>query len=252
MTSMLRWGLKKLYKERRTDEDGLPPTIRDLISLYDNLSYKPGTRQGESLSSLRERLHLMLDGLSQMGTCRKGIPYDKPAKRTIVYDTGALSQQMRLAFTNLKLLKNLLYREAQIEATGRQPSANEIEFCFIEEAHRSLAASIGKRQDLGEPFLFDFTRSCRKRGIRLAFVEQVPATIPPQLWGNIGLRLIGGVPEGKSLWVLEQATGFDDAQLKTIRTLGDRTFVLQTPRFARDGVVIRLPDLGSENEPQAN
>jgi hypothetical protein len=242
MIILLGHCLENLIANLRSADSGTFPTISDLYSLLKNMRFQPGTRGAGYHESLLDRVTSLLENLGPMLDCQRSYPLDGLSKRSVVYDISSLRQEARLFTLHLKLLKMLMFREAQLEAAVEQAPSTGTDLFVVEKAHRSTARVLEKRPDLGEPLLYDLVRTGRKRGERFIFVEQVIAGIPYQILGNINSRIIGRITDGRLLRDLALITEWDDDQIDYIRELPLRHWVVQTP-LTPDGIVVRVPEL---------
>jgi hypothetical protein len=186
MIILLGHCLENLNTNFTSADSGTFPTISDLYSLLKNMRFQPGTRGAGYHESLLDRVTSLLENLGPMLDCQRSYPLDKLSRRSVVYDISSLSQEAGLFTLHLKLLKILMFREAQLEAAVEQAPSTGTDLFIVEEAHRSTARVLEKRPDLGEPLLYDLVRTGRKRGARFIFVEQVIAGMTCQERGGRG------------------------------------------------------------------
>jgi len=217
------------------------PSLREVNALLEKMRFPLGTRQALAKESAVGRLNTLCNQLGEMPNCRSGYPMPELMKHSIVYNLASLGRDVAQFITHLKLAKVVMFREAQLEEQDAEAPALGTDIFVVEEAHRTIAQVFERRAE-SEPLLYDATRSWRKRGSRFWFTEQILASIPYQVLGNIGNRIIGKITDGRSLRLLAQLTGWDNERIETIRRLPQRCFVFHSSEFP-DGILFRVPDL---------
>jgi len=200
------------------------PTMIDIVCILRGMEYKPNTRRGEAIATLLNRFSGLGPLMKTFG-CEKGFPLTDMYSRSIDYRVGGLSDDHRLLYTGLKLLKFSAWRE-------RLGEFNYLEYLFvIEEAHKFCSPKLQKRTDLGEPSIFNWIRTLRKRGAAMVLLEQVPGTLPLALLGNINTKIVLRLSDAYSIARMAQAMTLTEEQAEKIATLPFRTGILQSPDY---------------------
>jgi hypothetical protein len=242
MTNMLDAVLRNLYRNLDSARTDHYPTIMDVESHLERMRFRTGTRSAGYHESLFDRIRSLVARLRSVLDCSRGYSYEELSKRSVVYDVSELGPDMRLFMLHLKLLKTLMYKERMASQSEEDASGEVMDVFVVEEAHRSTAQVLEKRPDLGEPLVYDCTRTGRKRNVRFLFVEQVIAGVPYQILGNVSNRIIGRITDGRSLRIMQQVTGWNDDQVDFIRHMPARHWVIQTPSLP-DGTFVKVPEL---------
>lgn len=210
------------------------PTVRDVIAELESLDFKPGTRHAGYLETLRNRFK-GLGPLAKTFDCEKGYPIEELLKRSVIFRLSGLSDDHRLFYTSLKLIRLCSYRE-------KLGDSDELKyFIVIEEAHKFCSPKLEKRNDLVEPIIFILVRTIRKRGGSIALIEQVPASLPYQLLGNINTKIVQRLGDTRSIYQLAEVSLLNEKQAEQIPVLPSRQAVLRSPEFSAP-ILFQIPE----------
>jgi hypothetical protein len=208
----------------RNEDGGRFPTVKDVIAALQAMEFKPGTRHSGYLETLLNRFN-GLGSLSKTFDCERGYPIEKLFERSVVFRLGGLSDDLRLLYTNLKLARFCSYREKLGEF-------DQLQFLIvIEEAHKFTSPKLEMRADLVEPSIFNLIRTIGKRGASIVLIEQVPASLPYQLLGNINTKIVLRLGDAKSIYRLAELTLLNENQAEQIPVLPFRQGIYQSPEY---------------------
>ena len=238
--NLLRTVLDNVYgvADRSDQEERRVPTIKDVITALEAMEFKAGSRQAGYLETLLNRFK-NLGPLLKTFDCEKGYPLEKILQYSVVYRLGSLSDDHRLLYTNLKLMKFCAYREKQGEFS-------EPEFLFvIEEAHVYTSPKLEMRADLGEPYIFTLARTIRKRGASIILIEQVPASLPYQILGNINTKIVLRLGDVRSIEKLADSMVLNPMQAEKIPVLPFRHGIFRSPENPNP-VLFQIPEIHYE------
>jgi hypothetical protein len=238
--NLLRTVLDNVYgiTDRLDQQERRFPTVRDVITALEAMEFKPGTRQAGYLETLLNRFK-NLGPLLRTFDCEKGYPLQNILQYSIVYRLGSLSDDHRLLYTNLKLMKFCAYREKQGEFT-------KPEYLFvIEEAHLFTSPKLEMRADLGEPYIFTLARTIRKRGASIILIEQVPASIPYQMLGNISTKIVLRLGDVRSIEKLAASMVLNPMQAEKIPVFPFRQGIFQSPEHPNP-ILFQIPEIHYE------
>jgi hypothetical protein len=235
--NLLRTVLDNVYRvaDRPDPQERRFPTVKDVITALEAMEFKAGSRQAGYLETLLNRFK-NLGPLLKTFDCEKGYPLERILQYSIVYRLGSLSDDHRLLYTNLKLMKFCAYREKQGEF-------NEPEFLFvIEEAHLYTSSKLEMRADLGEPYIFTLARTIRKRGASIILIEQVPASLPYQLLGNVNTKIVLRLGDVRSIEKLADSMVLNPMQAEKIPTLPFKQGIFQSPEHPSP-ILFQIPEI---------
>jgi len=238
--NLLRTVLDNVYGvvDRPDQQERRLPTVRDVITALEAMEFKAGTRQAGYLETLLNRFK-NLGPLLKTFDCEKGYPLEKILQYSVVYRLGSLSDDHRLLYTNLKLMKFCAYREKQGEF-------NKPEFLFvIEEAHLFTSPKLEMRADLGEPYIFTLARTIRKKGASIILIEQVPASLPYQMLGNISTKIVLRLGDVRSIEKLADSMVLNPMQAEKIPVLPFRQGIFQSPEHPNP-ILFQIPEIHYE------
>jgi hypothetical protein len=221
--NLLRDVLTNACKSK-SQEGGRFPTVKDVITALQAMEFKPGTRHAGYLETLLNRFN-GLGSLSKTFDCEKGYPIEKLFGRSVVFRLAGLSDDLRLLYTNLKLARFCSYREKLGEF-------DQLQFLIvIEEAHKFTSPKLEMRADLVEPSIFNLIRTIGKRGASIVLIEQVPASLPYQLLGNINTKIVLRLGDSRSIYRLAELILLNDKQAGQIPVLPFRQGIYQSPEY---------------------
>jgi hypothetical protein len=235
--NLLRTVLDNVYgvADRPNEQERRFPTVRDVITALEAMEFKAGSRQAGYLETLLNRFK-NLGALLKTFDCERGYDLQKTLRYSVVYRLGSLSDDHRLLYTNLKLRKFCAYREKQGEF-------NEPEFLFvIEEAHLYTSPKLEMRADLGEPYIFTLARTIRKRGASIILIEQVPASLPYQMLGNINTKIVLRLGDVRSIEKLADSMVLNPMQAEKIPVLPFRQGIFQSPEHPNP-ILFQIPEI---------
>jgi hypothetical protein len=235
--NLLRTVLDNVYgvADKSDQQERRYPTVKDVITALEAMEFKAGTRQAGYLETLLNRFK-NLGPLLKTFDCEKGYPLEKILQYSVVYRLGSLSDDHRLLYTNLKLMKFCAYREKQGEF-------NEPEFIFvIEEAHLYTSSKLEMRADLGEPYIFTLARTIRKKGASIILIEQVPASLPYQMLGNISTKIVLRLGDVRSIEKLADSMVLNPMQAEKIPVLPFRQGIFQSPEHPNP-ILFQIPEI---------
>lgn len=235
--NLLRTVLDNVYgiADRPDQQERRFPTVKDVITALEAMEFKAGSRQAGYLETLLNRFK-NLGPLLKTFDCEKGYPLERILQYSVVYRLGSLSDDHRLLYTNLKLRKFCAYREKQGEFS-------EPEFLFvIEEAHLYTSPKLEMRADLGEPYIFTLARTIRKKGASIILIEQVPASLPYQMLGNINTKIVLRLGDVRSVEKLADSMVLNPMQAEKIPVLPFKQGILQSPEHPSP-ILFQIPEI---------
>lgn len=210
------------------------PTANDIISELESLDFKPGTRHAGYAETLKNRFN-NLGPLAKTFDCERGYPIQELVSRSVIFRVSGLSDILRYFYVALKLSRLCSYRE-------KLGDSDELKyFIVIEESSKYCSPKLEKRSDLVEPILFRLIRAIRKRGGSIALVEQVPASLPYQILGNVNSKIILRLGDGKSIFQMAQLSLLDEIQTEHIPILPARQAILRSPEFSSP-ILYQIPE----------
>lgn len=235
-SNLLRHTLVKMYARYGWFEGKGEryPTVNDVISELESLDFKPGTRHAGYLETLRNRFN-GLGPLAKTFDCEKGYPIEELLERSVIFRLSGLSDDLRYFYTSLKLTRLCSYRE-------KLGDSDELKyFIVVEESSKYCSPKLEKRSDLVEPIFFRLIRTIRKRGASVALIEQVPASLPYQMLGNVNTKIILRLGDTRSIYQLAELSLLNEKQAEQIPILPFRQAILRSPEFSAP-ILFQIPE----------
>ncbi len=213
---------------------GRYPNVNDVISALQAMEFKAGTRQSGYLETLINRFS-GLGPLLKTFDCEKGYPIEKLFERSVIFRLGGLSDDLRLLYTNLKIERLCSYQE-------KHANSDRLQYLLIiEEASKFCAPKLEMRTDLVEPSIFTLTRTIRKRGASLVFIEQVPSSLPYQLLGNVNTKIVLRLADTRSIYKIAELMVLNEKQAEQIPVLPFRQGILQSLEYPKP-IMFQIPE----------
>lgn len=235
--NLLRKMLYELFESKGILSGGDNyPTILDLVNLLENTQFRLGSRYSGYHESLVNRFKGLLENLRDNLCCKRGYDLTKEQSgKIIIYRTGSLSDDIRNLYINLKMLKEVTYRE-------HLPPQGLRTVFVIDETHKLYNEKIARRYDLGEPMIFGSSRTFRKRGIGCIYSDQVPSELPAALSGNVNNHIVFRLVNGKCIWRISQAINLKPQQAEYLPVMEMRQCVFMSGEYP-ESVLIEIPGL---------
>lgn len=216
-------------------ENSTFPALHDLVNLLNSKTFKAWSRIGGYHESLVNRFQGLEENLGETLCCEKGYDLSQEHGKLIIYRVGSLSAAIRNFYINLKLLKEKTYRE------HLPPQGLKTVF-VVEETHKLYNVQLAKRCDLGEPLIFDSSRTFRKRGIGFIYSDQIASDLPSSLSGNVNIHIIFRIVNGRCIHRIAQAINLTKDQAEYLPVLPRRLCIFQSGDLP-DPLLIEIPEL---------
>jgi len=100
--------------------------------------------------------------------------------------------------------------------------------CVIEEAHRIISSQKLTRYDMGEPLIMGQLRTCRKFGMSMVIIDQVPSELPAAVFGNLGMKVAFRLTDPPCISEISYSMGLDRDQKRRLGELPRRRALVQT------------------------
>jgi len=216
-----------------------PFTLIDFYEALLRLKYKVNSREFNFWESLRNRFGGFIVPLL-------GETFGSPGShdiralmgKSVVWDLHALSPDMVNFFMTVLLL--WVHLVSPVRSSPRLRL-----LLVLDEFGRVSGRQQAERWGMGEPLLFDFMRTCRKREIGVLIGTQTPQLLPRQVLSLTNSYVVMRPPDGNFLECVSDALNLDREQEAALMSLPDRNprqAVVKCPGFSQP-FIVQIPEL---------
>jgi len=210
-----------MYRERGVIEgSGDYPVLTEVFNELVSRKFSAQSRHAGYLETLVNRFQWLLQSFPCFNA-RKPINPGELFKRSLIILMGDMSPEEQDFFINMFIhwLNTVLY--------GNIVHGIRI-VMLLEEAHRTISEEKIKRYDMGEPQIIDELRTCRKYGMSMVIIDQIPSDLPTAVFGNLGMKIVFRLSDKPCINAIEDSMGLDREQRKKIGELPRRRAIVQT------------------------
>ena len=201
-------------------------SLGDVYRSLLRLKFKVGQRAAGYWETCCNRFVDLLSALGRTIDVRRGHDLARLLDRSVVWRLRGLSDDHLAFISSCLLLWVENYRSVQYDWSLKN-------IFVFDEASRICNVSRERRADIGEPFFYDFTRTCRKRGIGLAVLTGTPGLLPAAIVANVSTWYSFKPVDAGSTRVIVNSMGLNQEQTD---------YLMQLPEESGRTVVVRHPD----------
>jgi hypothetical protein len=210
-----------MYRERGVFEgSGHYPVATEVFAELISRKFSAQSRHAGYLETLVNRAQALLQSFPNFNARRSPAPA-QVMQRSLVVRMADLSPSEHDVFLNLFQVWQDSARVGELRTTTDVVNV-------VEEAHIAMSRQKMWRFDLGEPLTVRELRTCRKRGLSLVIVDQVPSELPAAVLGNVSTRIVFRLTNSPCLGAIEDSMGLNREQVTELSELPRRRAVVQS------------------------
>lgn len=210
------------------------PNVFDHLAVLQARQYRPGSRHAGYFESAEDRIKRVSS--VECFQCDRGYPLETFLDKVVVYDLSGLTDDRRIAYTLMKLLKLSAYYQRNRVGNGLRT------VCVLDECQVYVSAKISDKYDYAEHLLGQLPRLMRKYGLAFWYSTQILTGLTPSLLGVLDNLFLFRTVHSGSLYLLSKSRNFTEEQLEFLATCPDRLMVLQSNLYP-EATLVRVPDI---------
>jgi hypothetical protein len=210
------------------------PNVFDHLAVLQARQYRPGSRHAGYLESAEDRVKRVAS--MECYQCDSGYPLESLLDKVVVYDLSGLTDDRRIAYTLIKLLKLSSYYQRNRVGNGLRT------ICVLDECQVYVSAKISDKYDYAEHLLGQLPRTMRKYGLAFWYATHILTGLSPSLLGVLDNLFLFRTVHAGSLYLLSKSRNLSEEQLEYLATEPDRQMVLQSNLYP-EATLIRVPDI---------